>query len=73
MEIRSLQELQAPDELTLAFSPFGLGGRVRPEDAAEFQQAQIADLDLVPGVAEGTRAAFERLTSHLIWLVGGSR
>lgn len=61
MEIRPLQELQAADELSLAFNPFGLGGRMRPEDAAEFQQSQIAGLVLSDRVAEGTRRSFERL------------
>ncbi|MCB8902077.1 MULTISPECIES: hypothetical protein [unclassified Streptomyces] len=61
MEIRPLQELQAADEMSLAFNPFGLGGRMRPEDAAEFQQSQIAELVLSDRVAEGTRRSFERL------------
>lgn len=61
MEITSLQELQAPDAMTLAFGPLGLGGRMRPEDAAKFQQSQIADCDLASAVADDTRAAFERL------------
>ena len=37
-----LRELQMPDEATLAFNSFGLGGRLEPEDAAEFQAATIA-------------------------------
>lgn len=61
MEIKSLQELQSPDELTLKFSPWGFGGRLEPEKAAKFQQEQIARCDLVPDVAEATRAAFDRL------------
>lgn len=61
MEIKSLQELQAADGLTLAFGPLGLGGQMRPEHSLEFQQLQIADCDLVEGVADSTRAAFERL------------
>ncbi|MBD0707550.1 MULTISPECIES: hypothetical protein [unclassified Streptomyces] len=61
MEIRPLEELRAADDLSLAFNPYGLGGRMRPEDAAEFQQRQIADCDLVDGVAAGTRDSFERL------------
>ncbi|MGW2299384.1 hypothetical protein [Streptomyces violaceorubidus] len=61
MEIRRLADLRAADDLSLAFSPYGLGGRMRPEDAAEFQQRQIADCDLTAGVAAGTRDSFERL------------
>ncbi|MGW0312627.1 hypothetical protein [Streptomyces flavidovirens] len=61
MEIRPLEELRAVDDLSLAFHPSGLGGRMRPEDATEFQQRQIADCDLAEGVAAGTRDSFERL------------
>lgn len=61
MEIRSLEELRAADNLSLAFNPYGLGSRMKPEDAAEFQQRQIADCDLTEGVAAGTRDSFERL------------
>ncbi|MFF4173125.1 hypothetical protein [Streptomyces sp. NPDC001744] len=61
MAIRPFQELQAADEMSLAFNPFGLGGRMRPEDAAEFQQSQIAGIVLSDQVAEGTRRSFERL------------
>ncbi|WP_330457416.1 hypothetical protein OIB37_11200 [Streptomyces sp. NBC_00820] len=61
MEIRTLEELRAADDLALAFNPYGLGGRMRPEDAAEFQQRQIADCDLAESVAAGTRDSFERL------------
>ncbi|WP_031511029.1 hypothetical protein [Streptomyces megasporus] len=61
MKIKSLEELCAADELTLAFNPFGFGGRLTPESAAEFQQEQIADCDLAPQVADGTRRRFDRL------------
>ncbi|MFJ4703642.1 hypothetical protein ACIP6I_02110 [Streptomyces anulatus] len=61
MEIRPLAELRAADNLSLAFNPYGLGGRLEPEDAAEFQQHQIADCNLADGVAAGTRDSFERL------------
>lgn len=61
MEIRSLEDLRTADSLSLAFNPYGLGSRMRPEDAAEFQQRQIADCDLAEGVAAGTRDSFERL------------
>ncbi|MFJ6000487.1 hypothetical protein [Streptomyces sp. NPDC092370] len=61
MEIRPLAALRTADDLSLAFNPYGLGGRMGPEDAAEFQQRQIADCDLAAGVATGTRDSFERL------------
>ncbi|MGX5397377.1 hypothetical protein [Streptomyces sp. C3-3] len=61
MEIRPLSELRAADKLSLAFNPYGLGGRMKPEDAAEFQQRQIADCDLAEGVAAGTCDSFKRL------------
>ncbi|MFE0680581.1 hypothetical protein ACFW17_07225 [Streptomyces sp. NPDC058961] len=61
MEIRLLEDLRTADDLSLAFSPHGLGGRMKPEDAAEFQQRQIADCDLAACVAAGTRDSFERL------------
>ncbi|GGT22180.1 hypothetical protein ACK389_10645 [Streptomyces antibioticus] len=61
MEIRSFEDLRAADNLSLAFNPYGLGSRMKPDDAAEFQQRQIADCDLAEGVAAGTRASFERL------------
>ncbi|MGW5446732.1 hypothetical protein [Streptomyces asiaticus] len=61
MEIRPLEDLRAADSLSLAFTPYGLGGRMTPEDAADFQQRQIADCNLAEGVAAGTRGSFERL------------
>lgn len=61
MEIQTLEELRAADDLSLAFNPYGFGGRMRSEDAAEFQQRQIADCDLTEGVTAGTRDSFERL------------
>ncbi|MGW3692385.1 hypothetical protein ACWD6U_00650 [Streptomyces sp. NPDC005149] len=61
MEIRPLEDLRTADDLSLAFNPYGFGGRMKPEDAAEFQQHQIADCDLAASVATGTRDSFERL------------
>lgn len=61
MIIKTLAELQDPDERTLHFSPLGLGGRMRPEDATDFQQHVVARHDLLPTVAEGTRQSFEQL------------
>ena len=65
MDIRSLEELRQADERTLRFTSFGLatGGKLRPEDAAVFQQEVISHAELVPAVAEGTRNTFERLRS----------
>jgi hypothetical protein len=63
VDIKSLEELRQPDQRTLRFAPLGLamGGTMRPEDAAVFQQEVISHAELVPGVAEGTRNTFERL------------
>ncbi len=65
MDIKSLEELREGDERTQRFAPLGLatGGLLRPEDAAVFQQEVISHADLVPAVAESTRATFERLRS----------
>ena len=65
MDIRSLEELRQADEQTLRFTSLGLatGGKLRPEDAAVFQQEVISHAELVPAVAEGTRNTFERLRS----------
>ncbi|MHB1430805.1 MAG: hypothetical protein ACYCVZ_01635 [Streptosporangiaceae bacterium] len=59
--IKTLDELREADERTLAFGPYGLGGRMRPEDAAEYQQLVIARHELSAAVAEGTRQSFEQL------------
>ena len=64
MHIKTFDELIAPDEWTLRFTPLGLstGPQVlKPEYAAEFQQQVIAGCDLHPDVPEGTRSAFERV------------
>jgi hypothetical protein len=61
MIIKTIAELREADERTLRFTPLGLGGKMRPEDSAEFQQQVVAQLDLDPGVAEGTRQSFEHL------------
>jgi len=61
--IRTLDELRQVDERTLHFTPhgLGLGVRMRPEDSAEFQQQVVAQLELAPAVAEGTRKRFDDL------------
>jgi hypothetical protein len=61
MRIQSLSDLTAADERTLIFSPWGLGGQLRPEDAADFQQRCIAGADLIAAVPEHTTQSFERL------------
>ena len=60
MEIKTLEQLQAVDERTLHFTPWGLG-RMPAEDSAEFQQRVIARLELADEVAESTRNKFEQL------------
>lgn len=55
-----LDDLQLADERTLRFNPLGLGGRLTPGDAAEFQAANIADTVLAASVPEEVRANFER-------------
>jgi hypothetical protein len=55
-----LRDLQTPDEATLVFNSFGLGGRLEPEQAAEFQAATIARAVLADNVPEDVRNNFER-------------
>jgi hypothetical protein len=61
--IKTFAELTTPDQRTLRFTPLGLStmGLMQAEAAAEFQQQVIADSDLHPDVAEGTRNSFERI------------
>ena len=63
VDIKSLDELREVDERVLAFAPLevALRGRMRPEDAALYQQEAISHADLVPAVGERTRTTFERL------------
>ncbi|GAA0818821.1 hypothetical protein ACFQVD_30350 [Streptosporangium amethystogenes subsp. fukuiense] len=63
MIIKTLEELCQADDRTLHFTPMGLGlgVRMRPEGAAEFQQQVVAQFDLAPQVAESTRKSFEDL------------
>lgn len=60
VKIKTLDQLQEPDTTTLGFTPVGLG-HMAPNDAAEYQQSVIAEIELAGSVAAGTRAAFERL------------
>ena len=61
MRIKSLDELREVDERTLKFQPLGLGGRMRPEDAARYQQEVISHPGLAPEVPPRVGACFERL------------
>ena len=63
VEIKSLEQLREADERTQRFTPGGLalGSKLTPESAAQFQQEIVAELDLAPEVAAGTRQSFERL------------
>src|SRR6266536_4626657 len=61
MRIRTLAELTTPDGGALHFGPMGLGGGMRPESAAEYQQQTIFPAQLVPEVPDGTRQSFEQL------------
>jgi hypothetical protein len=63
VDIKSLGELRQADERTLRFAALGLalGGMLRPEDAAVFQQETVSQAELVPTVPESTRNTFERL------------
>ena len=58
---KTLAELQAVDPRVLHFTPFGLGGAMRPEDAADYQQHLITNLVLADDVAHATRQKFEQL------------
>lgn len=63
VQTKSLEDLRAADERTLHFTPYGLGGAMRPEDALAFQQRVIERYELAPEVAHGTRQRFEQLRS----------
>ncbi|MEU8263973.1 hypothetical protein AB0C02_25530 [Micromonospora sp. NPDC048999] len=61
--IKPLNELRRVDERAQRFTPFGLGldRMLTPESAAEYQQSVVAQFELAPAVAEGTRRSFDRL------------
>lgn len=61
MEFKSWDQLREPDTRALHFTPWGLGGPMRPQDNLEYLQKMLATFDLAPPVAEGTRRSFERL------------
>jgi hypothetical protein len=58
--IKTLAELQQPDEGSLKFSPWGLGGRMDPADAARWQQQAVALYEISAQAPELTRLCFER-------------
>jgi hypothetical protein len=60
MEIKTLAELQQPDEASLMFGPWGLG-RMTAEDAAKFQQEVVAAYELTGQVPNSTRQSFDRV------------
>jgi hypothetical protein len=68
MSFKTLDELRRPDDRSLAFTPIGLGVGVqmRPDAAAEYQQHVMAQLDLDPRVADGTRRRFEDLRTAFV-------
>ncbi|MFE0151060.1 hypothetical protein ACFWY5_28200 [Nonomuraea sp. NPDC059007] len=61
VEITPFEKLQQPDERSLRFSPWSFGGRMRPEDAAAFQQETVGYSDLVPQVCERVRTRFDQV------------
>lgn len=62
-QIKTLAELTTPDDRSLRFTPLGLsmGGPLKPEYAAEFQQQVLASCELNSNVPEDVRKSFERL------------
>lgn len=61
MIIKTLEELQHPDQASLSFTPVGLGPGMRAADAAEYHQKIIARFDLSSQVPDTTRNSFERV------------
>lgn len=73
LRIRDFSDLAAADDRTLLFGGMGLltDGKLRPEDAASFQQRLIASADLIEAVPDATAHSFERLrelhTYGVLW------
>ena len=61
MESMSLDELREVDERALAFSPFGLGGRMDAPDAVRFQQDVVSHPELAPDLPQRVHDGFDRL------------
>jgi hypothetical protein len=60
MEIKTLADLQQPDDASLMFSPWGLA-QMTAEDVAKFQQEVVARYELSEQVPDSTRQSFERV------------
>lgn len=60
MIIKTLSELQEPDDTSLRFTPWGLA-RMAAEDAANWQQEVVARHEISAQVPETTRLSFERV------------
>ncbi len=58
-----LRELREVDEATLRFSPWGLGGRLKPEDSAAFLAGLLDHAVLADDVPQDIRSEFERVRS----------
>jgi hypothetical protein len=63
MDIKSLADLQKPDDMVMRFVPIGHFEEFTAEQAAEYQQQKISHLDLTDSVPDGLRASFERVRS----------
>lgn len=56
-----LADLRAPDERTLIFNPFGIGGRLEPPNSALFLSRLLERATLYPDVPENVSQNFERI------------
>jgi len=61
MDIKSLEELQRPDDRARYFTPFGLGQKTDAEAVAEYHQQVIGRLEFADVVPEQVRATFDQL------------
>jgi hypothetical protein len=69
MIIRTLQELQAPDERTQRVTPFGLGmsRMLTPEASVAYQHHVLSGTDLVAAVPDGIRLGFDRVRTTFVY------
>ena len=58
--VKLLADLRQPDEMTLRFGPYGLGGPLPPENVARLQAASIARAVLVEDVPQEVRGRSSR-------------
>jgi len=56
-----LKQLREADEATLRFSPWGLGGRLKPAFSAAYLAELMSHACLVDTVPEDVRLSFERV------------